>query len=159
MEGHRTADPVPFTLRTLDGMSLYDRLVTLERDFWGAAGDPDFYRQHLATDAYMVCGPTGVLDRDATIEAVAQSLPWDTYRLEDVRLCSRHRPWTSGLATKCRPTMVVSARGRWWGPRRADRVPWCLGVSTLAAATRSPCATASRSAPLATRRPVHIPLQ
>lgn len=67
-------------------MSLYDRLVALKEDFWGAAGDADFYRRHLAAEACMVFGPTGVLDRDATIKAVAQSSPWDIDRLEDVRL-------------------------------------------------------------------------
>jgi hypothetical protein len=60
-----------------------DRLLELETGFWNAAGDGTFYREHMASDGLCVL-PVGVLDREATVEAVANSDPWDEVELTDV---------------------------------------------------------------------------
>jgi hypothetical protein len=62
-----------------------DDLWQMERDFWGAAGDGDFYREHFAEDGYCVF-PIGVLDAAATIAGVEQAQPWTEVGLHDERL-------------------------------------------------------------------------
>lgn len=47
-------------------------VVSLEEQFWRAAGDAAFYEEHLAAEALMVFpAPFGVFDREATLAAVA----------------------------------------------------------------------------------------
>jgi hypothetical protein len=47
-----------------------------------AAGGADAYRQHLADEALVVV-PGMVLDREATIEAIASSPGWDVATMDD----------------------------------------------------------------------------
>jgi hypothetical protein len=47
-----------------------------------AAGGADAYRHHLADDVLVVV-PGMVLDRDATIEAIAASPGWDAVTMDD----------------------------------------------------------------------------
>jgi hypothetical protein len=49
-----------------------------------AAGGADAYRQHLADEALVVV-PGTVLDREATIEAIASSPGWDVATMDDAR--------------------------------------------------------------------------
>lgn len=53
-------------------------LLELERAFWERAGDQAFYRERLTQDAVMVFpAPFGIMDREATLEAVATATGWE----------------------------------------------------------------------------------
>lgn len=56
-------------------MSLLDELLPIERRFWAAGGDPDFYRDHFADDGRCVFGP-GIMDKDTVVASMAQAAPW-----------------------------------------------------------------------------------
>ncbi len=58
-------------------------LVEMERSFWDAAGDGGYYERNMASDGRCLL-PTGILDRDATVAAIAESEPWADYELEDL---------------------------------------------------------------------------
>ncbi|MGA7228849.1 MAG: nuclear transport factor 2 family protein [Acidimicrobiia bacterium] len=60
-------------------------LVELERRFWEGAGDAEFWRGHFADDGVIVL-PTGHMDKATVVGIQANSDPWETYALEDVRL-------------------------------------------------------------------------
>ena len=62
-----------------------DRLLELERGFWSAGGDGDYYREHMATEGLCVL-PVGVLDKDETVAAIGESEPWEDFELSDVRI-------------------------------------------------------------------------
>ena len=64
-------------------MSTERELVALEHRFWDAAGDGDFYRTHMAEDGLCLL-PPGVLDRDATADAIDRAAPWTAHRFHDV---------------------------------------------------------------------------
>jgi len=60
-------------------------LADLERQFW--RGDAEFYRDNLTDDAVMVFpDPVGIMDRDATVAAIAGGARWQDVALEDVRV-------------------------------------------------------------------------
>lgn len=63
--------------------SVIDHLLELEEGFWKAAGDGDYYREHMAADGLCVL-PVGVLDRDETAAAIDESEPWADFKLNDV---------------------------------------------------------------------------
>lgn len=56
-------------------MSLIDDLLAIERRFWAAGGDPDFYRDHFADGGRCVFGP-GIMDKDMVVAAMEQATPW-----------------------------------------------------------------------------------
>lgn len=58
-------------------------VLELERQFWGAAGNADFYRRRFADDGRCVFG-FGVLDKQATVASMASATPWTTFELQDV---------------------------------------------------------------------------
>lgn len=62
-----------------------DELLELERGFWNAAGDGDYYGEHMATSGLCVL-PVGVLDKAATVEAISEADPWDEFEFSDVRM-------------------------------------------------------------------------
>lgn len=64
--------------------SVTDDLLELESGFWQAAGDGDFYEEHMATHGLCVL-PVGVLDKKETITAIQAAEPWSDFVLEDVR--------------------------------------------------------------------------
>ena len=69
---------------TTAGVALLEQLTAEERRFWRAAGDPDYYRGHLAQVALMVLpAPFGILNRRAAIEAAAAGLWWERFELHD----------------------------------------------------------------------------
>jgi hypothetical protein len=59
------------------------QLLELERQFWEASGDADFYRRRFADDGCCVFG-FGTLDKDATIAAMESATPWTSFELEGV---------------------------------------------------------------------------
>lgn len=63
-------------------MALDDELLELEHRFWGAAGDGDFYRQHMADDGLLLI-PFGIFDKPATVAAVDDATPWSSYEIHD----------------------------------------------------------------------------
>ena len=63
-------------------MDLEATLLSIESAL--AAGGADAYRQHLAGEALVVV-PGLVLDREATIEAIAASPGWDAATMDDAR--------------------------------------------------------------------------
>jgi hypothetical protein len=64
---------------------VHDELLALERRFWEAAGDPDFYRRRFAEDGRCVFG-FGVMDKAATVAAMESAPPWTTYEINGVTL-------------------------------------------------------------------------
>lgn len=60
-----------------------EELVALERRFWEAGGDPDFYREWFAPEGRCVFG-FGMLDKDATVDAMASAAPWTDVTFEDL---------------------------------------------------------------------------
>lgn len=63
--------------------SVIDRLLELEDGFWSAAGDGNFYREHMAPQGLCVL-PVGILDKDETVAAVEQAEPWVEFKLHDI---------------------------------------------------------------------------
>lgn len=61
-----------------------DELLELERGFWDAAGDGDYYVENMAANGLCVL-PVGVLDKDTTVEAISDADPWDEFEFSDVR--------------------------------------------------------------------------
>ena len=59
------------------------QLLELERKFWRAAGDADFYRGRFADDGRCVFG-FGILDKEATIASMAAASPWTGVEFTDV---------------------------------------------------------------------------
>ena len=64
---------------------LLSEIVGLERRFWEAADDPDFYRERFA-DEGIVALERGLLDKPAVLEAAASAKPWERHTMSDVRL-------------------------------------------------------------------------
>jgi hypothetical protein len=64
---------------------VHDDLLELERGFWGAAGDPDFYRRRFADAGRCVFG-FGTLDKDATVASMASATPWTEVDLHEVAI-------------------------------------------------------------------------
>ncbi|MFP3882071.1 MAG: DUF4440 domain-containing protein [Actinomycetota bacterium] len=62
-----------------------DELLELERGFWNAAGDGDYYGEHMAANGLCVL-PVGVLDKASTVEAISSADPWDDFEFSDVRI-------------------------------------------------------------------------
>lgn len=58
-------------------------LVKMEKEFWAASGDGDYYREHFAEEGHCVFG-FGVLDKAETIASVEGASPWATYDFADV---------------------------------------------------------------------------
>ena len=62
-------------------------VVELEKAFWHAAADLDFYRAHMADDAVMVFpAPFGVLDAAQVMDAVAGSTPWTRVEMTETKV-------------------------------------------------------------------------
>ena len=62
-----------------------ESLLDLEEQFW--KGDADFYRTNVADDALFVFSqPVGVLNKDQSVDAIANSERWAEVRFDDVRV-------------------------------------------------------------------------
>ncbi len=63
-------------------------LLELERAGWDSLCDStgsEFYGRIMLADAVMVLANGMVADRDTVVEALAQSPPWRSYQISDVR--------------------------------------------------------------------------
>lgn len=69
---------------TSPSSSVIDRLLELEEGFWDAAGNGDFYREHMAKHGLCVL-PVGILDKGATVKAISRADPWGEFKLHDIR--------------------------------------------------------------------------
>jgi len=68
-------------------MTLKDDLLTLERGFWDAIRDPDFYREHMADDGLAVFS-VGIMGKDAAIASTsgAEVAKWSDVALSNARV-------------------------------------------------------------------------
>lgn len=63
----------------------HDALV-VERRFWTeGGGNPEFWREHFA-DGGLVVLPMGVLDKQATVAAMAGAPPWSSVMMADIEV-------------------------------------------------------------------------
>lgn len=62
-----------------------DEFLRLEQGFWDAAGNGDYYVEHMASEGLCVL-PVGVLDKTMTVEAISSAKPWSDFEFSDVRL-------------------------------------------------------------------------
>jgi hypothetical protein len=68
-------------------MSSLRELLTLEEEFWRAAGSRDAYAEHLAEDAVHVFPGWGATtDNERVLQAVEAVEPWESFSLDDPRL-------------------------------------------------------------------------
>jgi hypothetical protein len=63
-------------------MTVHDELVRLEHRFWDAAGDPAFYRRHVADEARFVF-TFGVMDKAATVASMEEADPWSEVEITE----------------------------------------------------------------------------
>jgi hypothetical protein len=63
-------------------------LLDREERFWRAAGRREAYEAHLAADAVHVFPGWGVAEREAVLDGVACSSPWDEFALDEPRVVS-----------------------------------------------------------------------
>lgn len=66
----------------MTGDALESTILDLERRFWAAAGDPDFYREWLADDGVMAFH-IGVLDKGAVVDAMSGVSEWASFTIDD----------------------------------------------------------------------------
>jgi len=70
-------------------MALRDELLNLERGFWKAANDPDYYREHMADDGIAVfAAPAGFMNKDQSVAVMSEGtdeMRWDNIEFNDVR--------------------------------------------------------------------------
>lgn len=70
---------------------MHDEIITLERRFWAAAGDPGFYRENFAEGGRCVFGfGIGVMDKAATVASMEAAEPWTAYDLADIEVVDLH---------------------------------------------------------------------
>ncbi|MQA00495.1 MAG: DUF4440 domain-containing protein [Dehalococcoidia bacterium] len=91
-------------------MSLLDDLLELERGFWAAAGDADYYRDHMADGGRIVLPfHGGILGKPQTMEVVDASDQWASFELDDVRLTE--------LTSDCVALVYLGTGARLGAPR------------------------------------------
>lgn len=70
----------------MDILDHEENLVDLEERFWlEGGGNPDFWRAHFADDG-IVALPFGLMDKDATVQAMEQAAPWARVDMADLRV-------------------------------------------------------------------------
>lgn len=62
-----------------------EELVALEREFWEAAGRPEFYEENFADDGVMAFS-IGVMGKDAVVESMVGASEWASFTIDDPRL-------------------------------------------------------------------------
>lgn len=65
-------------------MDLLDTLIEIETRFW--THGPDYHDEHMADDALMVFPGVGLMDRAASLEAVAGGQRWSSVEIRDAVL-------------------------------------------------------------------------
>jgi hypothetical protein len=68
-------------------MGLLEDLVELERGFWNATGDPEYYREHMADEGLAVFS-IGVMGKDAAIASTSNAgmSEWTDIEISEPRL-------------------------------------------------------------------------
>lgn len=66
-------------------MSDHDEVLAREREFWHAAGDAGFYREHFAEDGRCVF-PMAILDKAQTVASMEGATPWEDVEMREVDL-------------------------------------------------------------------------
>jgi ketosteroid isomerase-like protein len=112
-------------------MDLQSTLMQIERELTTDSGRG--YRRHLAEDAVVIV-PGAILDKDATIAAMAQSPGWSGFDAEDVRVVElghaaalitykfrAHRPPDTDYSAVL--TSVYSLEGDEWRLRLHQQTP------------------------------------
>jgi hypothetical protein len=64
---------------------LREELIALEREFWEAAGHPEFYEENLADDGVMAFS-IGVMGKDAVVESMVGASEWASFTIDDPRV-------------------------------------------------------------------------
>jgi hypothetical protein len=63
-----------------------DQLVRLEKEFWNAAANPDFYVENFAENGIMVLPfQGGIIDKSNVLDVVAKASAWKTYDLDKIQ--------------------------------------------------------------------------
>ena len=66
-------------------MTAENDLFELERQFWSEVADTDFYLEHTTENVVMVFpAPYGIMERDATLAAVAAATRWEACDFTDM---------------------------------------------------------------------------
>ncbi len=106
-------------------MGIEETLLDLERQFWQAAGDSDFYRRGFADDGVMAFH-VGIMDKNAILQAMEGAGEWAEFTIDEPRIVEIS-PDVASLtyATRARPagseeyyaaaiTSVYVRRGGGW---------------------------------------------
>jgi ketosteroid isomerase-like protein len=64
---------------------LKDELMELEKEFWNALDDPDFYRENMAKDALAIINGEVKTRDDALAMTHEMPVKWDNIRFQDPR--------------------------------------------------------------------------
>lgn len=62
-----------------------DDVLELERAFWAAAGDADFYRRHFAGGGRCVF-PMAILDKEQVVASMREATPWEDLEITDLHV-------------------------------------------------------------------------
>lgn len=60
-------------------------VLEIERGFWNAGGDVEYYRKHFYDDGLMLLpGVPRPMDKEAVLSSVAGAEPWSGFEIEDI---------------------------------------------------------------------------
>jgi len=65
-------------------MSVREQLLHLESQFWGAAGNREFYDAHFADDGLMAF-TVGIMTKPQVLAAMAGAPSWSSFTVDDPR--------------------------------------------------------------------------
>ena len=115
-------------------MSVRDELLELERAFWAAGGNGDFYRQHLDDEGVCVFS-MGIMGKEQTVEAIEQGEPWGEVSFDDIVVVplaqdaaglaytARARRLTTDVLYEARVSSVYTRRSGSWHLARHQQTP------------------------------------
>lgn len=85
-------------------------VLEIERGFWNAAGDVEYYRTHFFDDGLMLLpGIPRPLDKEAVLSSVAGAAPWSGFEIEDIAF-SEPATFVAVLAYRVRATRADSPK-------------------------------------------------
>lgn len=61
-----------------------DELISLEKEFWAKANDPDFFRERMAEDGLAIMEPAGFIPKAQAVQMAAKGKSFRDVRMEDV---------------------------------------------------------------------------
>lgn len=65
-------------------MKVRKQIIDLEKRFWRAAGNPDFYRSKFAEEGVMAF-PVGLMGKAEVLAAMDGEAGWDSFTMDDLR--------------------------------------------------------------------------